>query len=441
MNKDKYDVAIIGGGIGGLAAAARLAAAGYKPIILEKQEVLGGRYTAADYKGYRITSAAYYIVHPDGPVIQLLRDMGVESQVEIAPAPEPYLKYRIDGKDHPIPRKGGTLALLPTVAGVEEAERVQAAFRRAMRWQEPVDEISFGDWLSQYTDNKKIHQVFNMMCMGASGGVLSSTPAGDFIRVIRAYGKYGGAWVLPRGHLKPLVDAVVGAIKSRGGEIRIRTKVKQILIDGLRVRGVLAEADGKGLEIEAKAVISDCSPHDMIKMAGEENFDKGYLNKVQQIKTAEMFNIIWGCDKPMFDWPGVINFAQYDDFYHVFYSMDFSLTWRDLAPEGKYMLWAGFILPPEYDIKKEIERGIRQCKENFPDLEKQGELLLVQVFRKTWPGLWATGGSDLGQRTPVENLYVVGDGAKPSGYCMAEGVTEGARLAVEDIKGRIKPES
>jgi len=436
----KYDAAIIGAGIGGLAAAARLADAGYTTIILEKQDVLGGRYTAGDYRGYRIQNAAYYIVHPNGPVIQLLKDLGVLSQIEIASAPQPYLEYRIDGKDYPLPKKGGALALLPEIASAEESERVQNAFRSALRWQEPVDGVSAKDWLSEYTANKKIHQVFNMMCLGAGGNVLSEVPAREFVRIIKCYGKYGGEWVLPRGHLRTLVDAVVGAIKSLGGEIRTKTRVKQIVVDKMMVKGVVAETeDGKELEIAANVVINDCSPHEMIRMAGENNFDKGYLKKVQGMKPVELFNVIWGCEKPMFEWPGVINFPQYDNPCHGFYALDFSLTWRDIAPQGKYTLWAGFFLPAEYDIRKEIERGIRQCKENFPELERHGEILLVEVFRKTWPGLWATCGTDLEQKTPIENLYVVGDGAKPSGHTMAEGVTEGAKLAVEDIKTRIKP--
>lgn len=438
----KYDAVIIGAGIGGLAAAARLADAGYAPIILEKQDVLGGRYTTGKHRGYKITSAAYYIVHPNGPVIQLLRDLGVESQVEIASAPDPYLKYRIDGKDHPVPQKGGAMALLPLVASPQEVERIQLCLGKALRWQEPGDEISFKDWLSECTDNQKVHQIFNMMCAGTSGASSATMPAGEFIRILRFFGKYGGKWVLPKGHLKPLVDAVVGAIRSRGGEIQTRAKVQRIMVEDLSVKGVVAEKDGKKLEIEAKVVINDCSPHDMLQMAGESNFHKDYLRRVRELNAPECFNIIWGCDKPMFDFAGVINFPQWDNPYHVLYAVDFSLLWRDLAPEGKYMLWAGFVLPPgQYDLKKEIERGIRQCKESFPDLEKHGEVLLTQVFRKTWPLLWAAAGRDLGQRTPVENLYIVGDGAKPSGHMMAEGVVEGARLAVEDIKARIKPGS
>lgn len=45
-----YDVIIIGTGIGGAAIGALLAHAGWKILILEKNKIVGGRYTT--YKRY-----------------------------------------------------------------------------------------------------------------------------------------------------------------------------------------------------------------------------------------------------------------------------------------------------------------------------------------------------------------------------------------------------
>jgi phytoene dehydrogenase-like protein len=279
-----------------------------------------------------------------------------------------------------------------------------------------------------------------MMCFGTCGAAAHLAPAGEFFRVVRSYGRFGGNWVLPKGHVKAVVDPLVRLIKSKGSEIQTRTTVEKVVIKDMEVKGLVAESQGKKIEVEAQAVISDCSPHQMIELVGEENLEKGYLEKARSLKAPEGCSIFWECDKPMFDSPSVINFPFFDNPFHGFFAMDLSQTWPDICPKGKYTLWAGFWFPPDYDVRTEIERSIRQCKENFPGLEKHGEILLVQVFRKTWAMTWAINGYDLSQKTPIERLYVVGDGAKPPGYAMAEGVVEGSRLAVEDIKGRIKPE-
>ena len=45
MERKTCDCLVIGSGIGGMCAGARLANSGYKTIVIEKLPMLGGRYT------------------------------------------------------------------------------------------------------------------------------------------------------------------------------------------------------------------------------------------------------------------------------------------------------------------------------------------------------------------------------------------------------------
>ena len=45
MERTEADVAVIGSGVGGMCAAALLARAGYRTIVLESLAFLGGRYS------------------------------------------------------------------------------------------------------------------------------------------------------------------------------------------------------------------------------------------------------------------------------------------------------------------------------------------------------------------------------------------------------------
>lgn len=50
----KYDVVVLGSGIGGLCSAALLANKGYKTLVIEKLPIIGGRCSTLTYKGFKI---------------------------------------------------------------------------------------------------------------------------------------------------------------------------------------------------------------------------------------------------------------------------------------------------------------------------------------------------------------------------------------------------
>ena len=49
----RQDAVVIGGGVGGLAAAARLTMAGCKPLLIEADEKVGGRFSTIEKDGYK----------------------------------------------------------------------------------------------------------------------------------------------------------------------------------------------------------------------------------------------------------------------------------------------------------------------------------------------------------------------------------------------------
>ena len=61
MRKD-FDVAIIGGGPGGLAVGCLLAREGLSTAIIEKDPAPGGRFRSVDFHGCRIDSSTKYMV-------------------------------------------------------------------------------------------------------------------------------------------------------------------------------------------------------------------------------------------------------------------------------------------------------------------------------------------------------------------------------------------
>jgi phytoene dehydrogenase-like protein len=82
----KYDIIIVGGGHNGLVAAAYLARAGRRVLVLERRELVGGCSVTEDiWPGYKVSTAAYL-----SSLMQerIIRDLDLER-----------FGYHVDAKD------------------------------------------------------------------------------------------------------------------------------------------------------------------------------------------------------------------------------------------------------------------------------------------------------------------------------------------------------
>ena len=78
---ERYDVTIIGAGIGGLTTAALLAQAGRRPLVIERSDMVGGRGKMRPYitfHGLRHTFASHWVLH-GGDIFRLQKILGHKS--------------------------------------------------------------------------------------------------------------------------------------------------------------------------------------------------------------------------------------------------------------------------------------------------------------------------------------------------------------------------
>src|SRR3954447_23930363 len=90
----EFDVAIIGGGVAGLAAASALAEAGRRVVVLEARGELGGRATAFRDRetGEPVDNGQHVLFGCYHETFALLRRVGAENNVRVQPSLEvPYL--------------------------------------------------------------------------------------------------------------------------------------------------------------------------------------------------------------------------------------------------------------------------------------------------------------------------------------------------------------
>ena len=89
-----WDLAVVGGGIAGLAAAWRAHQLGWRVVLLESGRAVGGKMRSEFKDGYLIEHGQWYLRHTDHPLWQLISEAGLDDQVIAAPLTTRRYVYR-----------------------------------------------------------------------------------------------------------------------------------------------------------------------------------------------------------------------------------------------------------------------------------------------------------------------------------------------------------
>ncbi len=411
---------IIGAGLGGLLTGAQLAKAGCSVEIFERLPFIGGRFANLDYKGFKLSTGALHMIPhgPRGPLAQMLREVGAKVDIK---ASDPMAVIRT--------KAGQDIMFNDFRKVLPMPERIKLAYLALIsRMFKPNDNISFGEWAVKYFDNDFLLKLADSFCGWALSLRAKDVPAREMLEIIDNLYRYGGPGI-PVGGCGAVTGSLADVICSNGGKINRKTCVDKIIIEKDRAKGIIAG----GKIIESDIVISDighCETSMMYDCREEE-----YLEKIERIKASRGIKICLSSDEPLIGHSGVFltPYTQRINGINEVTNIDPSL-----APPGKHLIISHQALLSD-DVKQEINLGLHDLEKLFPD--KKYEVLMIQSYSNGWPVNRAASGSDIGNRTPVRNLYVVGDSAKGKGGIEVEGVALGVRNVMREIGINIKNRS
>jgi len=433
MDREKFDVVIIGAGAGGLSCGAFLAKAGHKVLVTEQLPFVGGRGSSIEYKGFQVSTGA-------GGWLLALKDivfdpLGVpfDSMVRI---PEVNSAYYIHGKCYEVPNTGKLRAALNIAAGEKEANKVMKALKKAFTWELPSDKISLRDWLLQYTSSEEAIGIVNASWQvgeTGAGGTL------DLIKNMRS-ADYGYAI---NGN-RSMWGAVADVIRANGGEIWTQSRATKILIEDETVKGVvvtknLLKKSQAQVQIDAEAVVCNAGPYTTLKLGGEENFCRSHIKDVKEtLKTFPWLAFQVSSSAPILPSQG-IGFVSGSRI--VNWVLSPTSLCPELAPNGKHITYVGAWIPPNppWNFSKYLEMAIQDVREFAPAYDKYVEEILHVAFfiRQDWPMYRSYDGHSLpSPKTSVVNLYNVGDAVFPRGISGQPGAALSGRRVAEDIQTR-----
>jgi phytoene dehydrogenase-like protein len=320
----RYDAVIVGGGHNGLTAAAYLARAGQKVLVLERRHVLGGAAVTEEvFPGFRFSEFSYVVSLLRPEIIRELElaRHGLEIlplDGTITPLDDTYL-WRVN--DHgstvrelrrwskndaeayeeygqlmgdmarfikpilsvvpPDPGRVNPFDWMPIVGLAKTfqnlPERLQSTFVQLMT-------MSATEFLEQWFETDPL--IATMSASGIIGtfqGVRS--PGTAYVLLHHYMGEIDGAfraWGIPRGGTGAISNSIASAARNYGAEIRTEAPVARIDVNGTRATGVILES---GEEIRARTVLSSVDARvTFLRLIEPERLDPEFREQVGRYK-------------------------------------------------------------------------------------------------------------------------------------------------------------
>jgi phytoene desaturase len=427
MTINDFDAVVIGAGAGGLFTAARLSQQGFRTLVVERLDKVGGRASTDDIDGFKVNNGAI-VIELGGITEQTCAEVGAAFDIR---EPNPPILYRIAGKDVDVTGGGwGFLLSKLTRQGAKLVKGIGAARNDSGL---PEDEISTAEWVSKYTKNEGVHGIFRNMCASIFAVGSEDLPARVFLTYFTRKSAFKRFGFHPEGTIG-LWRSLAAAIESHGGEVWLSTPVKKILSEGKTVTGIDVLRNGERVTINAPIVVSDVGPAATVSLLGEDNVPADYQDQVKKAdRPTAMISVNFASRERLIDVPGMLSFAKSK---RLAYIANFTDLCPEMAPEG-WNLYVGTAVPKnptgDFDEAAETEFLLQDLRENIDDFDRRARILNIVVTRDDWPPQRAVAGFDLTHDTPFAGLWNVGDAVKEYANGGTTACAETAKIVADKI--------
>jgi phytoene desaturase len=429
MSED-FAVLVIGAGMGGVCAAARLAAAGQRPLLVERSERVGGRASSFPKDGYTINTGAVAIEF-GGAMEDTFREVGAEFTLRF---PDPANVFRIGS--HPgktiNPAKGGWGLLLDQIT--KQGAKLLTNLGSARKGEYPEEQLTLEQWIAGATSNQTVHRLFRNLAAAIFAVNADEIPARAFLTYFMEKGAFRKFGFHPDGTVG-VCQALADVVTREGGEVWTGSEVVRLHVEDDAVTGATVRRGGETFEVRCGAVISDAGPTATIDLVGADRLDPEYVALIRRTaRPTANFIIHVASDEPLLDTPGLIVFSATE---RICNAGNMTATCPELAPEGKHLTVVYAVPRPavgEFDVDRELRLSLEELRRELPAMA-QAEIIDARAMYGEWPAQRALSGYEMPRETPLQNLWNVGDGVRDYGSGGTQACAETARDVVAELLG------
>lgn len=425
-----YDALVIGAGAGGMAAAARLQHLGYRTLLVETRDRVGGRASsmevAAEGEVFTVNTGAL-IFELGGENGRLFSDVGADPGVCEMEKP---LALRMGSRDIEL-MSGRTGAVFGRLMGGVGAVAGKLSRLRPKRG------IDTETWLRSLHAGKRTLALVRSLCSALFAAQPADVEAALFFDYLTKPDALGTYAAHPEGSVGPW-RALSEHFQREGGTLWLDSKVESLTFDDAgRASGAVVQRDGEAVTVAANVVVSNAGPPLTVKLCGEAAPADWAAEVTGNFRPGTLITINFASRVPMSKFDGLVFFGTTR---RLAYGGNVTVMSPKMVPDGWHLYaCAGTPNPTswDFDLDTEVELLKQDLREIFPEFS-QAHVISVEVTSaaRDWPAQWAIAGQGQPNTTPFPNLWNVGDGVYEWTGAGQSGCVETARLVVEQIQRR-----